>query len=123
MTDTEHPAVMLERLLQEKHNFILENEKLRSIIDRLLTAGNHIATYKTDAWPDYQLDGLSRDQQCRSALWILGATRQYDMWCCWSEMMQARDELEQEPSPKCNYCFIPHNGLTRCNSLEEAKAW
>lgn len=28
-----------------------------------------------------------------------------------------------QPSTKRIYRFVPHNGLTRCNSLEEAVAW
>lgn len=70
-----------------------EIEALRKIIDRLLTAGNHIANYRSDRWPFYPLDGLTRDQQCEHALRTLGAGREYDMWCCWSAMMQARDDL------------------------------
>jgi len=65
------------------------------IIERLLTCGNHIATYRTDQWPDYPLDGLTRDQQCELAVRRLGATRDYDMWCCCSGMMQARDDNEK----------------------------
>ncbi len=68
-----------------------EIEKLRASVVRLLICGNHIATYRTDKWPDYKLDGLTRDQQCESALRTLGAGREYDMWCCWSGMMQERD--------------------------------
>lgn len=72
-----------------------------SLIERLLTCGNHIATYRTDRWPDYQLDGLTRDQQCEHALRNLGATQEYDMWCCWSGMMQVRDEIN-DISPNKN---------------------
>lgn len=68
-----------------------EIEKLKASIDWLLACGNHIATYHTDRWPDYALDGLTRNQQCEHALRKLGATQEYDMWCCWSGMMQARD--------------------------------
>lgn len=65
------------------------------IVERMLVAGNHIATYRSDNWPDYKLDGLTRGQQCEHALRILGAGRDYDMWCCWSAMMQARDDYIQ----------------------------
>ena len=70
-----------------------ENGRLREDIQRLLVAGNHIATYRSDRWPNYPLDGLTRDQQCEHALRLLGAGRDYDMWCCWSAMMQVRDSL------------------------------
>ena len=29
---TEHPAVMMQRLLEEKHNLILDNERLRQAL-------------------------------------------------------------------------------------------
>ena len=32
--NTEHPAVMLDRLLQEKHNWLLDNERLRFQLSR-----------------------------------------------------------------------------------------
>lgn len=92
-----------ERVLMELHNSAekecaelrAENARLRAALDRLLVAGNHIATYRTEQWPDYALDGLTREQQCEYALRTLGACRDYDMWCCWSAMMQVRDEYEQ----------------------------
>ena len=72
-----------------------EIERLRAGVYRLLVAGNHIATYRSDRWPNYPPDGLTRGQQCESALRLLGAGRDYDMWCCWSAMMQVRDELAE----------------------------
>ncbi len=38
MAKTEHPAVMMERLLQEKHNLILDNEKLRAALRMIADA-------------------------------------------------------------------------------------
>lgn len=94
---TEHPAVMMQRLLEEKHNLILDNERMRQALNRVMIAGNHIANWRDLNWPDYPLDGLTRDQQCELALRTLGATRQYDMWCCWSAIMQVRDSLSDNP--------------------------
>jgi hypothetical protein len=71
-----------------------EIKRLHAGLDRLLIAGNHIASYRSDRWPDYLSDGLTRDQQCEHALRTLGAGCDYDMWCCWSAMMQIRDELK-----------------------------
>lgn len=89
---------MFTETIAEKETKIVELmatvSRQREIIDRMLTAGNHIATYRTDRWPGYQLDGLDRREHCEHALRVLGATKDYDMWCCWSAMMQARDELE-----------------------------
>jgi hypothetical protein len=81
-------------ILREARQDRDEIKRLRATIDRLLTCGNHIATHRTGQWPDYPLDGLTREQQCELALRRLGATREYDVWCCWSGMMQARDELK-----------------------------
>lgn len=69
----------------------IEIERMQATIDHLLTCGNHIALYRTKHWPGYVLGGLTREQQCENALRKLGATQDYDMWCCWSGMMQARD--------------------------------
>lgn len=66
-------------------------------IDRLLAAGNHAANCKEDDWPGYQLNGLTREQQCESAMHYLGETKEYDMWCCWSAIMQERDNLAALP--------------------------
>jgi hypothetical protein len=83
------PEAVARNLHEEKKS----NKRLQEAVDRLLTCGNHIATYRTEQWPDYPLDGLTREQQCEHALRRLGAGREYDMWCCWSGMMQARDAL------------------------------
>lgn len=68
-------------------------EKLRAALYRVMIGGNHLATWRSDRWPDYDLDGLTREQQCENALRILGATPEYDMWVCWSLIMQVRDEV------------------------------
>lgn len=68
--------------------------RLDAAIERLMTAGNHIATWRGKRWPDYPPGGLTRDQQCEHALRTLGAGKDFDMWCCWSAMMQVRDELK-----------------------------
>lgn len=45
--ETEHPAVMLERLLQEKHNLILDNERLKQALAEML---KHFDHPKRDEW-------------------------------------------------------------------------
>jgi hypothetical protein len=77
-------------LVAEAANVI---ERQRAALERMMIGGNHLATYRSAQWPDYRLDGLERDQQCEHALRSLGATWRYDMWCCWSAIMQARDSL------------------------------
>lgn len=65
-----------------------EIERLRAALTKTQIGVNHIATYRTDKWPDYGADH-------EVALEKLGAGREYDMWCCWNAAMTARDELAQ----------------------------
>lgn len=66
-------------------------ERLSMALYRTQVGVNHIATYRTDKWPDY-------GTPCELALEMLGAGRDYDMWCCWSATMTARDELWGVPA-------------------------
>ena len=75
--------------------------EIRAAIDRVLIGGNHLASYSSE-WPSWQLDGLTRAQQCENALRFLGATKDYDMWCCWSAIMQERDTLTGLFSPSAS---------------------
>jgi hypothetical protein len=68
----------------------------RVALEIMMIGGNHLASHRTDRWIDYPLDGLTRAEQCEHALRRLGATPEYDMWCCWSSIMQARDLLTGE---------------------------
>lgn len=67
-----------------------EIERLQAAVQRMGIGVNHIASYRTDAWPDY-------GAACDVALEKLGAGREYDMWCCWNAAMCARDALTREP--------------------------
>ncbi len=40
---TEHPAVMMRRLMEEKHNLILDNEQLRAALQESLILQSHYA--------------------------------------------------------------------------------
>lgn len=62
------------------------NARLLAAVERMGIGVNHIATYRTDRWPDY-------GSACDAALEKLGAGQEYDMWCCWNAAMCARDEL------------------------------
>ena len=75
-----------------------ENERLHEIIERMGIGVNHIATYRTDKWPDY-------GTPCDAALEKLGAGREYDMWCCWNAAMCARD--------------LAAAGLTNCHTIDK----
>jgi hypothetical protein len=66
-----------------------EIELLRAALNKCLIGGNHIATYKNDNWPAVGHDhALALDK--------LGAGKDYDMWCCWNALMQARAMVEND---------------------------
>lgn len=65
-----------------------EIRRLRAAVERMSIGVNHIATYRSDAWPPYGSEPLD-------ALETLGAGREYDMWCCWNAAMCARDTLAE----------------------------
>ena len=46
---TEHPAVFQERLLRDKHNLILENEKLRALLHRMYDWASASNDWRPDA--------------------------------------------------------------------------
>jgi hypothetical protein len=64
-----------------------ENERLRGALTKTQIGVNHIASYRTDRWPNYGTD-------TNMALSILGAGQEYDMWCCWNAAMCARDQVD-----------------------------
>lgn len=64
-------------------------ERLKAAVERMAIGVNHIATYRTDKWPDY-------GTPWEAALEKLGAGREYDMWCCWNAAMCARDLLTNQ---------------------------
>ena len=94
--DAEHLTAANTDLRAKVERLTAENERLRAAFGRLMVCGNHLATHHKPNWPAYRLDGLTRDQQCEHALRTLGATPDYDMWVCWSGMMQERDALDQQ---------------------------
>lgn len=86
-------------LSEENDRLIEENKLLRAAIERMAIGCNHIATYRTDRWPDYGTDH-------EIVLEKLGAGREYDMWCCWNAHMCARDAIavEQSSPKQCPDC-------------------
>lgn len=68
---TEHPAVMLERLLGEKHNLILDIERLREALSGMLKYFDHP---KRDEW----LNDMAWEEAvliCKNAHAALDATK------------------------------------------------
>lgn len=61
----------------------------REIMTKIMIGGNHIASHRADNWPDYD------KAEPIDALEIIGAGASYDMWCCWREIMLARDSLKK----------------------------
>ena len=64
-----------------------EIERLKAACNQMMIGGNHIATYRTNRWPDYGTEH-------HLVIEALGAGQEYDMWCCWNAIMCARDTLE-----------------------------
>lgn len=86
----------IDRLTELANKRWRETNAMQAALERVMIAGNHIATYRTYRWPDYKPDGLTREQHCERALRTLGDGREYDMWCCWSGIMQARAALQKD---------------------------
>lgn len=63
------------------------NAMLREALERCLVGGNHLGLYKTEKWPDPEAES-------ETALRILCATQEYDVWCCWRAIMNARPAFE-----------------------------
>jgi hypothetical protein len=74
-------------ILQNHGDAVVMVHRLQAALEKTQVGVNHIATYRTAAWPDY---GTPHD----AALQKLGAGQTYDMWCCWNATMTARDELD-----------------------------
>lgn len=74
----------LARKIIEQYQVLVERQ--RAALEKVLIGVNHIATYRGDDWPPVGTDH-------ERSLEILGASIQYDMWCCWNAAMQARDSI------------------------------
>lgn len=89
----ESPGIMTQAtdarpmdILQNHSDAVKMVHKLQAALEKTQIGVNHIATYRTDKWPDYGTDH-------EVVLEALGAGQDYDMWCCWNAAMVARDEL------------------------------
>ena len=89
-TDEECMKIENEAMYSEIKRLRAENERLRAACDRMMIGGNHIADYRTERWPDPGSRHLT-------AFETLGAGSEYDMWCCWNAIMEARATLEPKP--------------------------
>lgn len=85
-----------KRCLDEKDETIAALRQrvadLTQALERVMIGGNHLATYAAAGnWP-------APDTDPEGALRILCATKEYDMWCCWREIMLARAALASSDS-------------------------
>lgn len=68
-------------------------EQLEGALERALTGGNHLANVLIrNIGPDFA-DKYPPDMPPEEALRWLCATDTYDVWCCWSAIMQARNVI------------------------------
>ena len=65
-----------------------ENERLRAALESVMIGGNHLATIIGATHPQA---GVHHE----AALQFYGPGHQYDAWCCWNAIMQARAALEE----------------------------
>lgn len=65
-----------------------ENEHLRAALESVMIGGNHLATIIGATHPQA---GVHHE----AALQFYGPGHQYDAWCCWNAIMQARAALEE----------------------------
>lgn len=82
--DHEFTAAHLGRLLAVEQS---RNRELRAALDKVMIGGNHVALLIGAFHPPYT---ASHDE----ALKHYGAGDQYEAWCCWRTIMEARDVLE-----------------------------
>jgi hypothetical protein len=66
-------------------------DPVREALDLCLTGGNHIANLLIDHIGAGFADRLPPDTDHEMALRQLGVTDNYELWCCWSAIMRARD--------------------------------
>lgn len=65
---------------------------LEAALDLVMLGGNHLAIHLDDPLPP--------DTGPHEALEIMGASVEFDIWCCWAAIMKARVALASEPEGK-----------------------
>ena len=64
-----------------------------------LTGGNHIASVLISRLGGDFSSKYPKTMPYEEALQAIGAGDTYDVWCCWSAMMRARDLRDGKPIP------------------------
>lgn len=84
-------ARILEKIAHMQHVEISrlrdENERLRAALEKVMVGGNHVALLIGADHPPYTASH-------NDALKHYGAGDQYEAWCCWRTIMEARDVLD-----------------------------
>jgi hypothetical protein len=84
---------MLKQHVEDRETTITrltaENERLRAALGSVMVGGNHLATIIGATHPQ-------TGSHYEAALQFYGPGNQYEAWCCWNAIMQAR-ALTQEP--------------------------
>jgi hypothetical protein len=78
-----------EELLRQNKTLTAENERLRAALGRVMVGGNHLATIIGATHPQ-------TGSHYEAALQFYGPGHQYEAWCCWNAIMQARAALKEE---------------------------
>lgn len=66
-----------------------EIERLRAALQGIMIGGNHLATV-------IGIGHLAAGSSHEAALDFYGPGPNYDVWCCWNAIMQAREALEDK---------------------------
>lgn len=92
-----HDTIYITPEIAEKAADLIVNQATQ--IENMLIGGNHLANVLigklgasfSEVWPF--------DMDHEDALRTLCATDEYEVWCCWSAMMRAREALSDEEKP------------------------
>ena len=66
-------------------------QKVKEALERVLIGGNHLATVLIKNVGADFADKCPPDMEHEDALRILCATDEYEIWCCWNAIMNARE--------------------------------
>ena len=70
-----------------------EIERLRAALESVMVGGNHLATIIGATHPQV-------GTHYEAALQFYGPGHQYDAWCCWNAIMEARAAIDTQPKEK-----------------------
>lgn len=77
----------------ELRALLSERDRLRAALELTMVGGNHLAGVLVDRLGPGFAEHLEPDTPHEIALHALKATLNYEVWCCWSAIMRARQAL------------------------------